>query len=410
MQGGMTCARTDWACNPCLWGAPRRCCLASGDMEYSRVIVTSKDRRICQVRPACGAGRVDVTCCLIMASKGSSDVANSALELISSWHLEDWGGYLRAIEGRSEATVRKYVALVSRVARSVDIGPGEIVYPDLEAHLRELYLAGRSDSTRALLVSALRGYFAWQAARGEIARSPAVALRRPRVYGREADILTAAEVELLIYGPRRGGLPRSPRAARDRVLLAVTYICGLRASEPGRLRIDALEWVEEDGVFLLLLERAKGARGDVRVTTDRDAARMIGAYLDGARRQLPGGAMLFPSLRTGGVLTRAGVAGILRRRIDEVGIETKGRRISPHTLRHSIATHLLAAGVNIRVVQEHMRHASVETTQRYTHVEGRRIARQIERAHPLRGARRRSRAPSMHRAVRGLLEELREGV
>lgn len=320
--------------------------------------------------------------------------------------LQEWGDHLRAIRGSAAETVATYRRIVRQAVEAMELDDvEELSYEGVERYLRRLYTAGKSDSTRALVVTAMRQWCEWLATSGRLDSNPLIKLRRPKVYQREAPVLAPAEVELLIYGGGRRTLPADPLAARNVTLLAVSYICGLRPSEPGRLKLQDLGWQEGDATWSILIRGAKWQDEDMRMPTDRDTARLLGAYLEVARRRLGESPWVFPGAH-GGPLTRAGVAWIFGERVEEVGIQPKGRALSPKILRHSIATHLLQAGWNIRDVQERMRHESVETTQRYTHVDRAKVARQLEKRHPLRTAKRREQAPRMAPAVGGFVREL----
>jgi site-specific recombinase XerD len=321
--------------------------------------------------------------------------------------IEEWSDYLRAVEGRAASTVSQYARVVGRVGAALGTAdPREWTFGGLEGHLRALYVARRSSATRALVVAAVRSYCAYLVARGDLERSPARDLRRPRVYTREADVLTPAEVERLIYGPLARGLDRAELAVRDRVLLGLMYVLGLRSSEPGRIEVGDLGWDEDERVFAVRLRGRKWQGEDVRLWADEDVSRLLGAYVESVRPALGKSRHLFPGGGEAAELSRTTVARAFRRRVQEAGIEARGRQLSPHTLRHSIATHLLDAGVNPRVVQRHLCHQSLETTMRYMHSDRARMAKEWRRRHPIKGAKRREKAVSMHTAVRQFLAGL----
>ena len=206
--------------------------------------------------------------------------------------------------------------------------------------------------------------------------NPGASLAGPRSYRREIKVLTIGEVSRLLWGDKPGTLPRDPVEMRDRVLLGVAYVAGLRASEIGPLETEGVAWQEATQTFSILVRHGKGAGGDVRLPLDRPVSRMLGVWLAvrGAGRFL-----------WGRPLTRGAVRKILQRRCAEVGIVAAGRRLSPHVLRHSLATHLLDAGVDVRKVQLLMRHRSIATTERYLQVDVGRLAGVLVRRSPLEG-------------------------
>jgi integrase/recombinase XerD len=176
--------------------------------------------------------------------------------------------------------------------------------------------------------------------------------------------------------------PRGDSAAvrRDRALLEVMYACGLRASETIGLEISDLDL--EHG---FLRAHGKGSKERL-VPLGRQAVAAVQAYLRSGRpelvRQRPV-SKLFVNFR-GGPLTRQGLYKIVQRHARAAGL---AGRMSPHTLRHSFATHLLAGGCDLRAVQEMLGHADISTTQMYTHLSGEQLKEVYFRAHPRAAAR-----------------------
>ncbi|MDY7095902.1 MAG: site-specific integrase, partial [Acidobacteriota bacterium] len=158
-------------------------------------------------------------------------------------------------------------------------------------------------------------------------------------------------------------MPDAASAARDRVMLVVMYLCGLRRSEPGRIRADSVRWESQLGVFSFVIPGAKGARRDVRVYLDEEGSWYLATYLQQVHRQLHSTTpFLFPAARTGSGISPTWVGVLFHRRRKAAGIRPRGRKITPHILRHSLATHLLQAGADPRRVQRKLRHRSLTTT------------------------------------------------
>jgi len=317
--------------------------------------------------------------------------------------LNGWTSFLVSVRGRTEGTAGRYRRLVERLLADVGKPIAQLGREDIERHLRRLHVAGRGESVRQGVVVAVRSLGEWCLAHGIVEVNPGAGLAGPSGFRREVRPLTVEEVSRLIWGDRPGYLPRGHRKLRDRALLAVIYIAGLRASEPGPIRLSDVQWDETAGVFRLLLVKSKAARREKWVHLDRQVSRVLGAYL--AVRPA-GSPWLFVSER-GKPLTRAGVYQIFQRRTKEEGIEARGRRMSPHILRHSIATHLLARGWDIRTVQIHMRHASIKTTEVYLHADEGRVQRMMLRWSPL--GPRRERRVELGRGLSELLGELGVG-
>ncbi len=311
--------------------------------------------------------------------------------------MEEWTAFLVSVRGRTEGTAARYRRLVERLLADSGKPLVQLGREDVEKHLRRLHLAGRGESVRQGVVVAIRSLGEWCLAHGILDVNPWASLSGPRPYRREIKVLTVAEVSRLLWGDRPGTLPRDPLQMRDRVLLGVAYVAGLRASETGPLEAEGVVWQEATQTFSILVRRGKGAGSDVRLPLDRPVSRMLAVWLT----TRPAGRFLW-----GRALTRGAVRKILLRRFAEVGIEAGGRRISPHVLRHSLATHLLAQGLDIREVQLLMRHRSIATTEKYLHVNVDRLGAVLVRRSPLEGRGRKRMASSLRPAMAQLLGEL----
>jgi integrase/recombinase XerD len=204
-----------------------------------------------------------------------------------------------------------------------------------------------------------------------IGDDPTAALSAPRRSKKLPQVLNYAEVQKLLAAPRGS----EPTALRDRALLEVMYACGLRASETIGLELGDVDLREG-----FLRARGKGAKERL-VPLGRQAIAAINGYLRGGRPKLVGERhepKLFVNFR-GGPLTRQGLYKIVQRHARDAGLSG---RMSPHTLRHSFATHLLAGGCDLRAVQEMLGHADISTTQMYTHLSGDRLKEVYFSAHP----------------------------
>ena len=212
-----------------------------------------------------------------------------------------------------------------------------------------------------------------------IGDDPTASLSAPRRAKKLPQVLNYAEVQQLLAAPRGS----EPTTLRDRALLEAMYACGLRASETIGLEMSDIDL--EQG---LLRARGKGSKERI-VPLGRKAIAAIAAYLRGGRPKLVPPerheARLFVNFR-GGPLSRQGLYKIVQRHAREAGLSG---RMSPHTLRHSFATHLLAGGCDLRAVQEMLGHADIATTQMYTHLSGERLKEVYFEAHPRAAERRR---------------------
>jgi integrase/recombinase XerD len=204
-----------------------------------------------------------------------------------------------------------------------------------------------------------------------IGDDPTAALSAPRRAKKLPHVLNYAEVQKLLAAP----VGSEPTTLRDRALLEVMYASGLRASETIGLELSDIDLHEG-----FLRARGKGSKERL-VPLGRKAIAAISAYMRGGRAKLVGErheVKLFVNFR-GGPLTRQGLYKIVQRHARTAGLEG---RMSPHTLRHSFATHLLAGGCDLRAVQEMLGHADIATTQMYTHLSGERLKDVYFKAHP----------------------------
>ncbi len=242
---------------------------------------------------------------------------------------------------------------------------------EIQAHLAELVRRGLSARSQARALSAIRSLHALLAAEKLTAANAADEIDSPRPGRRLPALLSREEIGALLAAPD----PRTPAGRRDRAMLELLYATGLRVSE-----LVSLELNDVDLETRVLVARGKGRKERI-VPVGAPAGEAVRAWLGGAREALLRGRRsrhLFVTSR-GGRMTRQGFAKLLDRHARAAGIR---RRISPHKLRHSFATHLLEGGADLRAVQVMLGHADVTTTQIYTHVDRSHAKRLHERFHP----------------------------
>ena len=247
---------------------------------------------------------------------------------------------------------------------------------DLAAFVSEL--AGGRDgkapvapATLQRKIACLRSFYRHLRREQILDHDPTAELRPPRSRERLPKVLSRDEVNRLLEQPRG----TSPGALRDRALLETMYACGLRASEAVTLELSELDL--DDGV---LRARGKGSKERL-VPIGSTAIAALRAYLERSRPRLVGlreESRVFVNQRGGG-LSRQGLYKIVQGHAASAGLE---RRMSPHTLRHTFATHLLAGGCDLRSLQEMLGHADIGTTQIYTHLSADRLRDVYFDAHP----------------------------
>ncbi len=240
---------------------------------------------------------------------------------------------------------------------------------ELAAYFAALRRAGRSPGTIRRAQSATRGYFAHLVDLGERADDPAVNLVPPKLWRKLPAVLSEAQVEALLAAPDTA----KPLGVRDRAMLELLYATGLRVGELVGLELAQLRL---DVGFLL----AYGKGGKERVVpVGEQAERWVRRYLTEVRGRLARGRheRVFVNHR-GGPLGRQGTWRILKVYGAAAGI----RRLTPHVLRHSFATHLLEHGADLRAVQLMLGHADISTTQIYTHIHAQRLRSLYDEHHP----------------------------
>jgi integrase/recombinase XerD len=291
----------------------------------------------------------------------------------------DFLGYLELERGLSRNTLEAYRSDLQQFGEFLArrrLDPLTITPLELAAFVSELADGrdGRSAVSPATLqrkVACLRSFYRHMRRERLIEHDPAAELRGPRSRARLPQVLSRDEVIRLLGQPQGS----SPGALRDRALLETMYACGLRASEVIGLELSELDL--EGGV---LRARGKGSKERI-VPIGSKAIASMRAYLERGRPKLVGlreEPHVFVNLR-GRPLSRQGLYKIVQRHAGTAGLAD---RMSPHTLRHSFATHLLAGGCDLRSLQEMLGHADIATTQVYTHLSTDRLRDVYFEAHP----------------------------
>lgn len=283
-------------------------------------------------------------------------------QLRRGFHLQAFEDALQLEEGASPRTIEAYRRDVIRCAaflREQGITEVRAITPaslrEFVYHLKDLGLAGSSIRRN---ISALRTWFRILVAEGLSQTDPTERLDSPQRWRTLPEVLTVDEVTSLLAAPQLD----ERLAFRDRAMLELAYGAGLRVSEWIGLAVKDV--LLEEGLLRVF---GKGSKERL-VPIGRSAIGAVAVYLRELRPLLEKGSgkgILFLNGR-GRPLTRMGAWKILRKYVEQAGIE---KAVSPHTLRHSFATHLLEGGADLRAVQEMLGHADIATTQIYTHVD-----------------------------------------
>jgi integrase/recombinase XerD len=281
--------------------------------------------------------------------------------------------YLKLERGLADNTIQAYSRDLTRFGGFLEgegLSPLAISRDQLIGYLSSLR---RSLSARSVArnISAIRSFFRFLVSEGHIQENPARLLETPRLSRKLPDILSAVEVDTLLSRPD----PSTPRGKRDRAMLELLYATGLRVSELIGLKV--LNIKLESGYLRTV---GKGAK-ERQVPIGQKAVEAVRDYLlDGRSQMLRGTNLphLFLNFR-GRPLTRQGFWKIIKQYGKTAGIK---KEITPHTIRHSFASHLLEAGADLRAVQVMLGHEDISTTQIYTHVARDKLRELHEKYHP----------------------------
>lgn len=295
-----------------------------------------------------------------------------------AYRLAEFARHLRLERHASPHTVDAYLRDVSRLATREPLrgrGPEAVTLGDVRDYVAELGEAGRAPATVSRACSALRTYFRFMLDEGIVTADPTEGLARPRRGRPLPDVLTYEQVLAILEA-----VPVEHRLAlRDRAMLEVLYGSGVRISELVGLRTRDL--MPEDGLAVV---RGKGDRQRL-VPLGGGAARALARYLRDVRPRLDrgetGGAVFLN--HHGRALGRGGAWKIVTGHVERArGAGARLPRVTPHTFRHTFATHLLENGADLVAVQEMLGHADISTTQLYTHLDRTYLREEHARFHP----------------------------
>jgi integrase/recombinase XerD len=294
--------------------------------------------------------------------------------------INDFCHYLQLERSLSVNSVEAYRRDVQKLAQFVSmtnkqLAPEQVSTQDLRGFLQYITELGLSAQTQGRILSGLKSFFRFLMFEGVLENDPTLLIEGPKLGRKLPDTLSFHEIEKLLDAIDLS----TPEGARNRAMLEVLYSCGLRVSELVDLKLNNLY---ADSGFL----RVSGKGNKERlVPIGRDALKYVGLYTDQIRGRSPlkppkKGYESFVFLnRNGSKLTRVMVFTIIRNVALKVGLK---KTISPHTFRHSFATHLIEGGADLRAVQEMLGHESITTTEIYTHLDRDYLRQVIQEFHP----------------------------
>ncbi len=289
--------------------------------------------------------------------------------------IKDYRNYLRIERRMSPSTVASYCHDVEAFLEAVELEPRVIGPSGIERYLGKVTAEGLSKRSGARLLSSLRSFFDWCVMEGEMADNPCDRVDSPKLGKYLPEVLSVEEVSAILESVDL----KAPFGLRDRAILEVLYGCGLRVSEAAGLRISHVH-LDEGFVDVI-------GKGDKQrlVPLGEVAADAIRAYLPA--RPVPAERAFEDILflnRFGRPLSRVSIFKLVKEQAMAAGVR---KEISPHTFRHSFATHLIENGADLRIVQEMLGHESILTTEIYTHIDTKTWQKEGREHHP-RGQRR----------------------
>lgn len=288
--------------------------------------------------------------------------------------LGRYGSYLTVERGYSDNTRDAYVTDVSKLLNALaaaDIDPTKATVDDLRTFMGDLHDLGIMPRSCARILSGIKNFYRYLRLEGIMESDPTELLESPSVGSRLPSVLSLEEIDALI-----AAMEDTPTGRRNRAIVETMYGCGLRVSELCALQISHIDF--RNAVMLI---RGKGSKERL-VPVNEVALTRIKNYVDTDRNDVPIASVdadtVFLNSR-GRHLSRVMIFYILRDAAARAGIRTP---LSPHTLRHSFATHLLEGGANLRSIQQMLGHESIATTQIYLHIENSRLRQEILEHHP----------------------------
>ena len=293
--------------------------------------------------------------------------------------IRDYKSFLKLEKGLSDNSVEAYLADLRKLIQFLEIrgmkgDPGGVDHEHLHLFLVWISELGLSARTQARILSGLKAFFRYLLLEELIERDPTALLEGPRLGRKLPEVLTVEEIDRILD---RIDLSR-PEGRRNKAMLEVLYSCGLRVSELVGLKLSNLYRTEE---FIRVIGKGDKER---LVPVSRKALKEIDLYLPD-RNSLaiqPGQEDILFLNRRGRMLTRVMVFTIIRELAAAAGIR---KSVSPHTFRHSFATHLVEGGADLRAVQEMLGHESIITTEIYTHLDREYLREAILSYHPRSG-------------------------
>lgn len=297
--------------------------------------------------------------------------------MIWNEYIKDFRTYLKLEKSLAENSIEAYTSDIERLVQYLDykqlnLEPEEIKLGHLKGFLEWINQMGASPGTQARLISGIKAFYKYLILEDKLTEDPTVLLESPQVGRKLPEVLSVGEIDRLISAVDVS----KPEGHRNRAILEVLYACGLRVSEVTDLKISNI--YAEKGFIRII---GKGDKERL-VPIGNKALREIDMYMpyrNGLQAVTGENIDILFLNRRGKKLTRVMIYTIIKNLVRKAGIKKK---VSPHTFRHSFATHLIEGGADLRAVQEMLGHESILTTEIYTHLDREFLRDTIIRFHP----------------------------
>lgn len=296
---------------------------------------------------------------------------------MSAWdcYIKDFVSFLKIEKGLSENSILAYqndVVKLKEFSEMTSTDPTSLSYDQLKVFVASLFDLGLSARTQARIISGIKQFFHYLLIEDLVKDDPSELLEMPKIGRKLPEVLTIEEIDQLISSVDMS----KAEGHRNRAILETLYSCGLRVSELVNLRFSDLFFGEG---FIRIIGKGNKER---LVPVSKSVEKEIGLYNDHIRRHQqikPGNENVVFLNRRGAKLTRVMIFTIIKNLAEVVGLN---KTISPHTFRHSFATHMIEGGANLRAVQDMLGHESITTTEIYTHLDQRFLRDAIITFHP----------------------------
>ena len=296
---------------------------------------------------------------------------------MSSWnrYIKDFVSYLKIERGLAENSVSAYTNDVIKLQEYADahnLSPLDVQLKHLQQFILELFDLGLSARSQARIISGIKQFFNYLILEEDLKIDPSELLELPKIGRKLPEFLSIDEIDLIIDTIDLS----TNEGHRNKAIIETLYSCGLRVSELVNLRLEELFFKE--GLIRVIGKGDKQRLVPVSPSVEKE----IGIYTENFRRHMnikPGHESFVFLNRRGAQLTRVMIFTIVKQLVEKAGIQ---KTVSPHTFRHSFATHLLEGGANLRAIQEMLGHESITTTEVYTHLDQSFIKEAIISYHP----------------------------